>query len=609
MFGDEIQRIRIRISTSGCLVLFLMLFSILSAQSEILFSRTFDEGGYETGFKIQRLDETGSIILGHRGSAWGPLMYWLMFVDENGDTLWTRSFGGEGEIAGYDLCQTADGGFVITGVNTRDGGATLDVWLIRTDQQGDTLWTRNYDRSEDDEGLAVTQTMDGGFLVAGETMNAAYGRDLWLLKTNSNGDIVQTRIYPSHIQTANLFASDIQAFDTGYLLVGTNYDWDSGHRVFLMMIDNNLDTLWTRYFKHRTYGLEEPELCITENGFIIGAHAWGWESGSAMFLLQTDFEGHEMFRQLLEKGTAFNSMTRTHDGDLMLAGVANKAVFIRCDADINPIWKFTINSPYEPWIASIIESQQNVFMGVGVEILPGDNTDLWLVSFTYDSSEARTDTTYTNTTVAGVDTTAVILEDFPPASPRNLVAIPDSGSVTLQWRPNTERDFYLYYIYGGTFPNSTTILDSILDIQQSLAEVPDLTNGITYFFHLTALDMSRHESNFSTEVAATPGVIERTDESDDTPQAFALYQNHPNPFNLATTIHYELPERASVQLVVYDLQGREVERLVGSYHEAGLYEATWNGRNRDGQASPSGIYIARLVTPQYTRSIKMLLLK
>ncbi|MFC1619784.1 DUF1565 domain-containing protein [Candidatus Neomarinimicrobiota bacterium] len=93
------------------------------------------------------------------------------------------------------------------------------------------------------------------------------------------------------------------------------------------------------------------------------------------------------------------------------------------------------------------------------------------------------------------------------------------------------------------------------------------------------------------------------------PNSYSLSQNHPNPFNPTTSISYELPEGAMVQLVVYDLQGREVTRLVEDYREPGICEATWDGRDADGRALPSGIYIAQLAVQGYSKFIKMVLLK
>lgn len=93
------------------------------------------------------------------------------------------------------------------------------------------------------------------------------------------------------------------------------------------------------------------------------------------------------------------------------------------------------------------------------------------------------------------------------------------------------------------------------------------------------------------------------------PGSYALYPNTPNPFNPTTSIRFALPGPADVSLIVYDLLGSEVVRLVEGDNRAGLQQVVWNGRDAAGRGVPSGVYIARLVTPDYSNSIKMLLLK
>lgn len=93
------------------------------------------------------------------------------------------------------------------------------------------------------------------------------------------------------------------------------------------------------------------------------------------------------------------------------------------------------------------------------------------------------------------------------------------------------------------------------------------------------------------------------------PRESALHQNFPNPFNPTTTIRFELPKASEVYLVVYDLMGREVTRLKEEKMPAGYHQVRWNGRDRYGRNLASGIYIVRLATPEYTHSIKTMLLK
>jgi hypothetical protein len=93
------------------------------------------------------------------------------------------------------------------------------------------------------------------------------------------------------------------------------------------------------------------------------------------------------------------------------------------------------------------------------------------------------------------------------------------------------------------------------------------------------------------------------------PDRINLHQNYPNPFNITTTLLLDLPVASYTTLTIYDILGREVTTLVDSYSGSGYHRVEWNGRDLAGKDIPSGIYIARLVTPEYSKAIKMVLLK
>ncbi len=93
------------------------------------------------------------------------------------------------------------------------------------------------------------------------------------------------------------------------------------------------------------------------------------------------------------------------------------------------------------------------------------------------------------------------------------------------------------------------------------------------------------------------------------PEKFALHQNYPNPFNPSTRIEFDLPSQTQIRLIVYDIMGRQVSTILKESMVPGYHRIVWNGRDRRGLQVPSGIYIARLVTEEYSKSIKMVLMK
>ncbi len=93
------------------------------------------------------------------------------------------------------------------------------------------------------------------------------------------------------------------------------------------------------------------------------------------------------------------------------------------------------------------------------------------------------------------------------------------------------------------------------------------------------------------------------------PARYVLLQNYPNPFNPETRIGYQLPEAGRVRLVVFNVTGQEVRRLVDGDQAPGEYRVIWDGRDELGRSVASGIYFYQLVCGQFQQVCKMLLLR
>ncbi|MFC1583780.1 FlgD immunoglobulin-like domain containing protein [Candidatus Neomarinimicrobiota bacterium] len=101
----------------------------------------------------------------------------------------------------------------------------------------------------------------------------------------------------------------------------------------------------------------------------------------------------------------------------------------------------------------------------------------------------------------------------------------------------------------------------------------------------------------------------KTDGGSAYPSETALLSNYPNPFNPATTIRFELPQATDIHVVIYDLLGQQVATLLEGMMEPGSHQVVWNSKDQEGRSVPAGIYVARMVTPQYAKSIRLVLLK
>ncbi len=102
------------------------------------------------------------------------------------------------------------------------------------------------------------------------------------------------------------------------------------------------------------------------------------------------------------------------------------------------------------------------------------------------------------------EVSAVLTTDTPPAAPQGLTAIVGDRQIILKWRQNTEADFLRYRIYRGTSPNPITKVDSTNGIADTTKTFAGLINGTTYYYRMTAVDLTLNESGYSNEVSATP---------------------------------------------------------------------------------------------------------
>ena len=316
---------------STLLITSLFIQQILLAQApDTVWTKTFGGSNSDQGYSVQQTFDGGYIITG-RTKSFGSGQYdvWLIKTDSFGDTMWTRTFGGSNSDIGNSVLQTADSGYIITGGTISFGSGGDDLWLIKTDIEGDTLWTKTYGGSGTDVGNSVKQTNDSGYIVTGTT-----SFNVWLLKTDSSGDTLWTKTY-----TNGSGNSVQQTKDGGYIVTG--YSDTAGfynQEIWLAKTDAYGDTLWTKTFGGSISDIGNSVQQTSDGGYIITGHTTSFGTGN-FWLAKTDSSGNTLWTKTYggsddEWG---NSVKQTIDGGYIIAGSISSFGF----ADI---WLVKVNS-------------------------------------------------------------------------------------------------------------------------------------------------------------------------------------------------------------------------------------------------------------------------
>ena len=259
-----------------------------------LWTQVYGGSNNDMAYSVARNSDGGFVVAGATFSfGSGVPNVYVLRTDSLGDTLWTRAYGGAGEDFAFSARQTADSGFIICGTTYSYGGGQSDVYLIKTDAAGDTEWTRTFGGTQQEHGHSVIQTEDSGYVVCGTTYSLGAGdADIWLIRTDGNGDTLWTRAYGG--DTADLGHSVAQTADHGFILCGQTTSFGAGnYDAWLIKTDSTGDTLWTRTFgganDDRGYSVQQT----VDGGFVVAGMTKSHGAGGADFyLVKTDAEGH-----------------------------------------------------------------------------------------------------------------------------------------------------------------------------------------------------------------------------------------------------------------------------------------------------------------------------
>jgi len=259
------------------------------SSGNLIWNKTFERTGDDRGYFVQQTTDGGYIITGLTSND-----IWLIKADSNGNKVWDRIFGGTGDDEGRCVKQTSDGGYIITGETSSFGAGESDVWLIKTKSSGNKEWERTFGGMKEEKGYSVQQTTDGGYIITGETSSFGAGEsDVWLIKTNSTGDMVWDKVFQEKEHDKGNYVQ--QTNDGGYIITGSTRSFGDGSSdVWLIKTNSTGSIVWNKTFGGNYY---EYGYCVqqtSDDGYIISG-----DKHDDVWLIKTDSAGNKEWDRII----------------------------------------------------------------------------------------------------------------------------------------------------------------------------------------------------------------------------------------------------------------------------------------------------------------------
>jgi hypothetical protein len=589
------------------LILALSLLTVLTTPftcGGISFERTYGGAEFDYGRSVRQTSDGGYIVAGEThsfGVGWGDV--YLLKVDSLGDTLWSATFGGALYECGRSILETPDRGFIIAGETQSFGAGGNDVYLVKTDSLGNVMWTGTYGGGDYECGYSVKRTPDDDYVVAGETESyGAGGRDMYLVRTDFLGSLIMDTAYGGGSSERGF---DVElTSDGGYVLAGHSSSFGAGaDDIYLVKTDDSGSVAWTQ-----TYGTSAAEWGRSVEERSNGGYFTAGETRSSgafdLYLVIADSSG-SMLWDATYGGVSHDrcmSGTQTTDGGFVMVGYTQSfgagdwdVYVVRTDSVGDTLWTRTFGGSGEDRGAFVQQTHDSGFIVAGyTESFGAGGYDVYLIKMGPDGVVAKYDGA-----VLSIDSppdTVVRDTDYAVA-----VTVKNLGNISLSGDVVATIEGYSDTVSIVDLPQDSSLQVSFTDWRAPAVDSITLDAEVCIF---VSEDVDPSNDCFRKTIF----VYDPTRVAEHSPilqlSGFSMSQNRPNPFHLRTLVFYSLPEASPVLLEVYDIAGRHVRTLVDGWFGPGDYLVQWEPTDR-----PPGVYFAKIKANGVTETKEMLLVR
>jgi len=303
------------------------------AAGEIVWAKTYGGDDFDRGNAVIQADDGGFVVFGEtKSSGAGDWDMLLLKVDADGNELWSKTFGGPAQERANAIRQTTDGGTILVGSTKSFGAGGSDLYLIKTDDQGNEVWSQTYGGELDEEGYDVHHTSDGGFFILAQVSRDArlytdQNPDIFLLKTDGAGNEIWSQVWEEeNVEGGHAL---LPTSDGNYVVVGITSSTGSESDIdFLFLkIDADGSLIWDEPISDEgavDYGtgvIETPDGDYLVTGMFSGG------GRGAIPLIKTDGSGQVLWTRNLLEGRGNKAGIRVlpaPDGGYLIIGTTDE---------------------------------------------------------------------------------------------------------------------------------------------------------------------------------------------------------------------------------------------------------------------------------------------
>ena len=292
-------------------------------------------GGNEDEEAFAILEVTNGFLIAGRTNSFGhgESDVYVVRIDTTGDTLWTRAWGGMGLDGATAMLRARDGNYVVAGYTESIGAGERDMYLIKFGLAGNLIWQHAYGGYVWDIAWSVDECHDGGFALAGYTTSMTYGwNDFYLVRTDSAGNFLWHRHYGGGGWDEAYGVKETSDF--GYVMIGATDSWGHGGLDFCVVrVDTIGDTLWTGAYggtsNERAYAMH----LMPDKGIVLAGYTYSFWPEEQAYLMKIDSTGDPVWSRAY--GYQLNQMARalahTSGNSFILAGYTDQLSYLSRD--------------------------------------------------------------------------------------------------------------------------------------------------------------------------------------------------------------------------------------------------------------------------------------